>query len=326
MIDVITGAAGFLGYHLSRRLLAEGRKVLGVDNFQTGSLQNISDLQAEFKNFTFIEGDILHGPTLARAGEILPTLGESKLSHIYHLACPASPPLYQKDELNTLDICYKGTQNVLDFADKQQARVMLASTSEIYGDPEVHPQPESYRGNVNTMGPRSCYDEGKRVLETLGYIYSCRGLEVRTARIFNTYGPRMSPLDGRVMTNFIKQALLGEALTVYGDGSQTRSLCYCDDLIEGFLLLMSSDLTEPVNLGSQQEFSVLELAKTVREKINPKLEIVFEELPKDDPKVRRPDTSRALKALGWSAKVSLSQGIDQMIADFRNQLDRPIEK
>jgi UDP-glucuronate decarboxylase len=207
---------------------------------------------------------------------------------------------------------------MFELAKQHKARVLIASTSEIYGDPEVHPQPELYRGNVNTVGIRSCYDEGKRAMETMGFIYrEQHGVEVRTARIFNTYGPRMSPEDGRVLTNFISQALRGEALTIYGDGKQTRSFCYVDDLVRGLCLLMESAVTEPVNLGSQFEFTILEMAEKVRQWINPKLTFAHLPLPKDDPKVRRPNTSRAKELLGWETQVSLETGVLKMIEEFK---------
>lgn len=310
---LVTGAAGFLGFHLTERLLSLGHSVTGIDNLFTGSSRNRDDL-VKHEKFRFIEDDIL-GLSASRVHELF---GSSpKFDRIFHLACPASPPLYQKDQLYTLDVCYLGSRNILDLAKAHKARIMLASTSEIYGDPEVHPQPESYRGNVNTLGPRSCYDEGKRILESLGFVYAQQhGVEVRIVRIFNTYGPRMSGEDGRVVSNFVCQALRNEALTVYGDGSQTRSFCYYSDLIDGFLRLIESDETRPVNLGSEFEFSILELAHAVLEVSGKQLPIRHLELPVDDPKVRRPDISRAKEVLHWEPKVSLKEGVREMMSWF----------
>jgi UDP-glucuronate decarboxylase len=336
---LVTGAAGFVAFHLIQKLLREGNTVLGIDNFMSGQERNIADLLAQFPGqFSFIKVDIneLFRPEISvktqwaalRANassvkfDIADTASEANnFQRIYHLACPASPPIYQKDMLHTLDTCYVGSRNIFELAEQHKARVLIASTSEIYGDPEVHPQPEHYRGNVNTVGIRSCYDEGKRAMETMGFIYrEQHGVEVRTARIFNTYGPRMSPEDGRVLTNFISQALRGEALTIYGDGKQTRSFCYVDDLVRGLCLLMESAVTEPVNLGSQFEFTILEMAEKVRQWINPALESKFVDLPKDDPKIRRPDTSRAKELLGWEPRVSLEVGVKTMIEEFRRNL------
>ncbi|MEY3901869.1 MAG: hypothetical protein RL189_1175 [Pseudomonadota bacterium] len=320
---LVTGAAGFVAYHLVRKLLGEGHTVVGVDNMMSGQERNVSDLRAAFaKNFSFIKADIndLNAEALRARPEwsaLLPSAVQ-RFERIYHLACPASPPIYQKDMLHTLDTCYTGSRNIFELARVHNARILIASTSEIYGDPEVHPQPEDYRGNVNTVGIRSCYDEGKRAMETMGFIYrEQKGVEVRTARIFNTYGPRMSPEDGRVLTNFISQALRGEALTVYGDGKQTRSFCYVDDLVRGLHMLMESKVTEPVNLGSQFEFTILEMAEKVVRWVNPNLKISFLPLPKDDPKLRRPNTSRAKELLGWETQVSLEAGVKLMIEEFR---------
>lgn len=330
---LITGAAGFVAFHLAKRLLGEGHTVVGIDNMMSGQEKNVADLLKEFpQRFGFLKADIndlspqaieAHSPW----GELLSahtsTSGispnsNSSFERIYHLACPASPPIYQKDMLHTLDTCYTGSRNIFALAKQHKARILIASTSEIYGDPEVHPQPESYRGNVNTVGIRSCYDEGKRAMETLGFIYSAQhGVDVRTARIFNTYGPRMSPEDGRVLTNFISQALRGEALTIYGDGLQTRSFCYVDDLVRGLCLLMESKVTEPVNLGSQFEFTIKEMAEKVIHWVNPKLTFTYLPLPKDDPKVRRPNTSRAKGLLGWETQVSLETGVQKMIEEFK---------
>jgi UDP-glucuronate decarboxylase len=314
----VTGAAGFVAYHIITSLLNEGHEVVGVDNFISGQHKNI-ELLTKNKLFSFFEADILtlkEGPLPAQIEQALKGTKE-----IYHLACPASPPTYQKDPLHTLETCVQGSQNILNLALKHKARILIASTSEIYGDPLVHPQPEDYRGNTNTMGPRACYDEGKRAMETLGYIYAQKGVEVRTARIFNTYGPRMSPHDGRVITNFILQGLQNQPLTVYGDGSQTRSFCFVSDLVAGLRSLMASSVTEPVNLGSQFEFSILDIAQTVRALINPKLELVFHPLPKDDPKQRRPNTGRAKEWLNWDATVTLKEGLSSMIAFMAEELN-----
>jgi len=330
---LVTGAAGFVAYHLIHSLLREGHSVVGIDNMMSGQQRNIDDLSAEFKNhFSFIRADVndLSSAAIAAKADWAAALsahgGSSNtpnFERIYHLACPASPPIYQRDMLHTLETCYVGSRNLFDLAVSHKARILIASTSEIYGDPEVHPQPESYRGNVNTMGIRSCYDEGKRAMETMGFIYAeQKGVEVRTARIFNTYGPRMSPEDGRVLTNFISQALAGEQLTVFGDGQQTRSFCYVEDLVRGLCLLMESKVTEPVNLGSQFEFTILEMAQKVIQWINPKLSISHLPLPKDDPKLRRPNTGRAKELLGWDTRVSLEDGVGRMINAFRDELAR----
>jgi UDP-glucuronate decarboxylase len=304
----------------------------------SGQEKNIADLLSEFpQRFAFLKADINDLSPQAIASQAswhnllaaqvqvttsTPAAGKNpSFERIYHLACPASPPIYQKDMLHTLDTCYTGSRNIFELAKQHKARILIASTSEIYGDPEVHPQPESYRGNVNTVGIRSCYDEGKRAMETMGFIYSEQhGVEVRTARIFNTYGPRMSPEDGRVLTNFISQALRGEALTIYGDGQQTRSFCYVDDLVRGLCLLMESKVTEPVNLGSQFEFTIKEMAEKVIHWVNPKLTFTYLPLPKDDPKVRRPNTTRAKELLGWETQVSLETGVQKMIEEFKAKM------
>lgn len=323
---LVTGAAGFVAFHLIQKLAEEGHRVFGIDNMMSGQESNVQDLLAKFPNhFSFIRADIndlTHSGCLTQHewSALLAHNSEATFDRIYHLACPASPPIYQKDMLHTLDTCYIGSRNVFELARSHNARILIASTSEIYGDPEVHPQPEDYRGNVNTVGIRSCYDEGKRAMETLGFIYQTqKNVEVRTARIFNTYGPRMSPQDGRVLTNFISQALRGEALTVYGDGTQTRSFCYVDDLVRGLLLLMESEVSEPVNLGSQFEFTILQMAQNVAEWVNPALEIIHLPLPKDDPKIRRPNTTKAKELIGWETQVNLSDGVRRMIEQFRSE-------
>lgn len=318
---LVTGAAGFLGYHLSNHFLEKGIPVVGIDNFISGQRENSDDLRKQ-KGFEFFEDDINNLTSHALEGKAALNTALKGVTRIFHMACPASPPTYQKDPLHTLETCYQGSKNIFDIALRNKARMLIASTSEIYGDPEVHPQPESYRGCVNTMGPRSCYDEGKRIMETLGYLYSAKGVEVRTARIFNTYGPRMSPLDGRVVTNFIFQALNNENLTVYGSGEQTRSFCYFSDLLKGLLLLMESSVTDPVNLGSQFEFTINQLAEIVKNKINSKAEIKHFPLPQDDPKQRRPDSSRAKNLLGWQPEVDLETGVMALAEHFRNAKSR----
>jgi UDP-glucuronate decarboxylase len=313
---IVTGAAGFLGSHLCEAFLAQGHAVFGIDNFFSGRHENLEDLRKQ-KKFRFLEADIVGLSPEAYESESLATFNGARADRIFHFACPASPPVYQKDPLFTLDTCYLGSRNALAAAERMNARILLASTSEIYGDPDCHPQPESYWGNVNSYGPRSCYDEGKRVMETLGLAFQARGVAVRIVRIFNTYGPRMSPGDGRVLTNFITQALRGDPLTVYGDGAQTRSFCYVDDLVRGLGLLMESGVTSPVNLGSEFEHTILEMATTVKSATGSKAPIVHEPLPTDDPKQRRPDISKARRDLGWEPRVSLQEGMEKMIGYLR---------
>jgi UDP-glucuronate decarboxylase len=306
---LVTGAAGFLGSHLCDRLVERGHSVTGLDNYLTGRRENLVHL-AGHPSFTMVEHDI----TVPFSGSF---------DRIFNLACPASPPDYQRDAISTMRTCVVGTDNLLALAAGTGARFFQASTSEVYGDPEVHPQPEAYRGNVNPIGIRSCYDEGKRAAETLCFDYRRQhGLEVKVARIFNTYGPRMNPADGRVVSNLIVQALRGEDMTIYGNGDQTRSFCYCDDLIEGFLRLMESprEVTGPVNLGNPDELSVGELAKLVIEMTGTRARIVNRPLPSDDPVRRCPDTSRARELLGWSARVPLREGLRKTIAYFQQEL------
>ena len=312
---LISGAAGFIGSHLCEYFLKKNNcKVYGFDNFTSSDERNIQYLKKQNSDhFYFKKINVLDKESLNHF------IGETKIHKIFHLACPASPPIYQKDPLNTLDVCYLGTKNMLEIAKNQDCRIFLASTSEIYGDPEIHPQPESYRGNVNTVGIRSCYDEGKRVLETLGFIYAQNNVQVRVGRIFNTYGPRMNPSDGRVIINFVHQALQGEPLTIYGDGSQTRSLCFYSDLIDGIIKLFESKCDTPVNLGSEFEFSVYDLAVLIKNKINPNLNLVYLPLPSDDPKMRRPNLSKAKKLLNWEPKVTLSEGLDAVIQFYQNK-------
>ncbi|MDH3345341.1 MAG: SDR family oxidoreductase [Desulfobacteraceae bacterium] len=302
---LVTGGAGFLGSHLCDRLLSKGYDVLCVDNFYTGSKRNIAHLLGN----TYFE--------LVRHDITFPLYLE--VDEMYNLACPASPIHYQNDPVQTTKVNVHGSINMLGLAKRIKAKILQASTSEVYGDPSVHPQPETYHGNVNCIGPRSCYDEGKRCAETLFFDYFRQHkLKIKVARIFNTYGPRMHLNDGRVVSNFIVQALRGKPLTIFGDGTQTRSFCYVDDLIEGLVRLMDSfdDVTGPLNLGKPGEFTILELAKNVIELSNSRSEIIFEPLPADDPRQRRPDITLAREVLGWEPKVELDEGLKKTIAYF----------
>jgi UDP-glucuronate decarboxylase len=305
---LVTGGAGFLGSHLCDRLLSEGHEILCLDNFFTGRKQNISHLLQNPK-FELIRHDVTEPFRV-------------EVDQIYNLACPASPPHYQYNPIKTTKTSVMGAINSLGLAKRVKARVFLASTSEVYGDPAVHPQSESYWGNVNPIGRRSCYDEGKRCAETLFFDYHRQnGVDIRVVRIFNTYGPRMLADDGRVVSNFIVQALKGENLTVYGDGSQTRSFCYADDLIDGFVRLMNQDKTVgPVNIGNPGEFTMLELAELVLKKVGGKSKITNLPLPADDPKQRRPDISLAQEVLGWEPKVPLEEGLNRTIEYFRQAI------
>jgi UDP-glucuronate decarboxylase len=304
---LVTGGAGFLGSHLIDRLMAADHEVLCLDNFFTGHKRNIKQWMGH-PNFELIRHDITEPIRL-------------EVDQIYHLACPASPVHYQYNPVKTIKTNVLGTMNMLGLAKRVKARFFLASTSEVYGDPDVHPQPEEYRGNVNTIGIRSCYDEGKRVAETLAFDYHRQNnVDIRVVRIFNTYGPRMLENDGRVVSNFIVQALRGHPLTVYGDGSQTRSFCYVSDLIEGFIRLMNSDYIGPMNIGNPGEYTILELAEKIQQDINPDVDIVFKPLPQDDPKQRQPDITKAKTYLGWEPKVPLQEGLTQTIAYFRDNL------
>ncbi len=302
---LVTGGAGFLGSHLCEKLLKEHYDVICVDNFYTGSKVNIEHLLKD-PYFELIRHDITF-PLYVEVDEI------------YNLACPASPIHYQNDPVQTTKVNVHGSINMLGLAKRTKAKILQASTSEVYGDPEVHPQPESYRGNVNPLGPRACYDEGKRCAETLFFDYHRQhGVKIKVARIFNTYGPRMHPNDGRVVSNFILQALRGEPLTIYGDGSQTRSFCYVDDLIDGLYRLMKTpdSFTGPVNLGNPEEVSILELAELILELTGSKSEIKFLPLPTDDPKQRCPDITLAKKVLEWEPKVQLREGLKKTIDYF----------
>jgi UDP-glucuronate decarboxylase len=302
---LVTGGAGFLGSHLCDRLLAHGHQVLCLDNFYTGSRRNILHLLGD-ANFTVLEHDITN-PVFVQVNEI------------YNLACPASPLHYQYDPVHTLKTCVLGAINVLGVAKRLNARILQASTSEVYGDAHVHPQPESYWGHVNPTGIRACYDEGKRSAETLFFDYHRRHrIEIKVARIFNTYGPRMQPNDGRVVSNFIMQALLGKPITIYGDGSQTRSFCFIDDLIGGLIRLMnaSKDVMGPINLGNPGEFTILRLAQMVIELTGSRSKLVSLPLPADDPRQRRPDITRARAQLDWEPKIELETGLRRTIDYF----------
>lgn len=305
---LVTGGAGFIGSHLCRHL-AESNKTICVDSLITGDKGHISNL-LEYPNFVLIEHDI-----------VKPLNIQEHIDEIYDLACPASPPDYQRFPIETLMVCSQGVKNMLDLAVKNNAKFLHTSTSEVYGNPKEHPQKESYWGNVNPIGVRSCYDEGKRFAESLIVNYRKKyGLDAKIARVFNTYGPRMRLDDGRVVSNFITQALKGEDLTVYGDGSQTRSFCYISDMIEGILKMMQSSESGPINLGNPNEMSVLDLAKKVLELTGSSSKIIFEELPADDPVQRRPDITLARKKLGWEPKIGLEEGLRETIAWFKSKI------
>lgn len=306
---LITGGAGFIGSHLCKKLVASGESVICVDNLLTGSLDNLSDLNPQ-PNFKFLKHDIV---TLLQITE--------KIDQIYHLASPASPIDYQNHPLETMLTNSQGTYNLLELAKKNKSRLLLASTSEIYGDPKEHPQKETYWGNVNSFGPRSCYDEAKRFAESLCYTYLHKyGVDVRIIRIFNTYGPYMQKDDGRVISNFINQAIKNEPVTIYGSGSQTRSFCYVDDLVEGIVDFMNqSDLSgEIINLGNPEEHSILEIAEQIIKLTNSKSKIVFKPLPIDDPTRRKPDVTKAKKLLGWEPKIPLKDGLLKTIGYFQS--------
>ncbi|MEM7716253.1 MAG: UDP-glucuronic acid decarboxylase family protein [Cyanobacteria bacterium P01_A01_bin.68] len=304
---LVTGGAGFIGSHLIDRLMNDGHEVICLDNFYTGHKRNI----VKWMNnpyFELIRHDITEPIRL-------------EVAQIYHLACPASPVHYQYNPVKTVKTNVMGTLNMLGLAKRVKARILLASTSEVYGDPEIHPQQEDYRGNVNPIGLRSCYDEGKRIAETLMFDYHRQNdVDIRVARIFNTYGPRMFEHDGRVVSNFIVQALQGIPLTVYGDGSQTRSFCYVDNLVDGLMRLMNGDHIGPINLGNPDEYTILQLAQTVQNMINPDVKIKFEPLPSDDPRRRRPDITKAKTLLNWEPTIPLQEGLKQTIEDFRERV------
>jgi UDP-glucuronate decarboxylase len=304
---LVTGGAGFIGSHLIDRLMADNHDVICLDNFYTGHKRNLLRW-LDNPYFELIRHDITEPIRL-------------EVEQIYHLACPASPVHYQYNPVKTIKTNVMGTLNMLGLAKRVKARFLLASTSEVYGDPEVHPQTEDYRGNVNPIGIRSCYDEGKRVAETLAFDYHRQNdVDIRVARIFNTYGPRMLENDGRVVSNFVVQALQGKPLTIYGDGSQTRSFCYVSDLVEGLMRLMNGDCQGPVNLGNPDEYTILELAQTIQGMINPDAALKNEPLPQDDPRRRQPNISRAKQFLGWEPTVPLNQGLALTIADFRARM------
>ena len=312
MPTLVAGGAGFVGSHLCDRLVRDGEQVICVDNLISGRIENIRSLLGH-PQFTFLGHDIV---------DPLPAL--PRVDRIYHLASPASPPLYQRYPVETLRVNSEGTRHMLDVAVRDGARFLFASTSEVYGDPLVHPQQEEYRGNVSTTGPRSMYDEAKRYGEALTQAYAeSRGVDTRIVRIFNTYGPRLDPNDGRVVSNFVIQALRGEPLTVYGDGSQTRSFQYVDDLIEGMVRLMDSSCREPVNIGNPAEFTMLEFAHMVLGLTRSRSTIAYRPLPVDDPRQRRPDITRARAMLGWEPRVTVEAGLTRTIAHFRHNLPLP---
>jgi UDP-glucuronate decarboxylase len=310
---LVTGGAGFIGSHLIDQLMREQHEVICLDNFYTGRKQNVQQWLGN-ANFELIRHDITEPIRL-------------EVDQIYHLACPASPVHYQYNPIKTTKVNFLGTMNMLGLAKRIKARFLLASTSEVYGDPDVHPQPEEYRGSVNTIGIRSCYDEGKRIAETLSFDYHREhNVDIRVARIFNTYGPRMLENDGRVVSNFISQSLRGKPLTIYGDGSQTRSFCYVDNLVDGLMKLMNGDRLGPINLGNPEEYTILELAQKIRDKINPTQEIVFKPLPQDDPRQRKPDITKAESWLHWRPDVPLEEGLSKTIAEFQERLGTSIEQ
>jgi UDP-glucuronate decarboxylase len=312
---LVAGGAGFIGSHLIDALLADGATVVCLDSYLTGVPENLRHLHRESR-FDCVEGDIVEGLPAA--------VSRTPFTHIYNLACPASPPHYQADPEHTMLTNVLGTRNLLRLAEDTRARFLLSSTSEVYGDPEQHPQRESYRGWVSCTGPRACYDEGKRAAETLTFDYRRTGrADVRVARIFNTYGPRMRPDDGRVVSNVICQALAGDDVTVYGDGSQTRSFCYVSDLVDGLMRLMASDVAdEPVNLGNPNELTVSDLVERVLRLTGSRSRVVHRPLPVDDPRRRKPDIARARQRLGWEPRVSLQQGLEATAAWFADEAAR----
>jgi len=302
---LVTGGAGFIGSNLCRRLLKDGHNVACLDDLSTGKYRNIEELDLD-SNFEFFKHDLTK------------PFFPDRIDGIFNLACPASPVHYQYNPIRTLKMGTLAMYNVLGMASRLNVPILQASTSEIYGDPSVHPQTESYLGNVNPIGPRACYDEGKRVAEALCIAYEeNNNVQIRIARIFNTYGPYMDPDDGRVVSNFIVQALKNKPLTVYGDGSQTRSFCYVSDLVDGLICLMQSNYCRPVNLGNPEEYSMINFAKLVREKVGTEADITFKDLPQDDPKQRCPDISLAQKEIGWKPLISLNQGLDETIEWYR---------
>eukprot|EP00762_Andalucia_godoyi_P006920 ANDGO_08284.mRNA.1 UDP-glucuronic acid decarboxylase 6 len=314
---LVTGGSGFLGSHMVESLLSQGHFVTVVDNFQTGNRENLADAIRNFGDrLRIVEHDVIN---------VLPfdsSLEENKFNQIYHMACPASPPLYQKDPIHTAKTCFLGTLYALEYATAVGARILVTSTSEVYGDPLVHPQVEDYRGNVSCTGPRACYDEGKRIGETLMFDFArTRGTQIRVVRIFNTYGPRLSASDGRVISNFVTQALDNRDITIYGDGLQTRSFCFVQDQIRGLQTLMNHPSeTGPVNIGNPTEYTVKEIAETVRKMVpGCTSKIVFKDAVVDDPQRRRPNISKAKEVLGWEPLVPLSEGLGKVIAHFQKQ-------
>jgi len=311
---LVAGGAGFLGSNFCKLLLSKGHKVWALDNLITSSVANLEAIKND-SNFSFVQVDVIKPDFIGQLSQV-------KFDAVYHLASPASPPWYQKYPIETLEVNSIGTKNLLELARRDGAKFIYASTSEVYGDPSVHPQPETYWGNVNSFGPRSCYDEAKRYGEAMCYTYLTKyNVDVRLVRIFNTYGPNMDPDDGRVVSNFVTQALRGNKMTIYGDGSQTRSFCYVDDLIRGFYLMMEKPVTgEVINLGNPGEFTMLELAQRVQALLGKQLEIVNEPLPQDDPKQRRPDITKAERLLGWKPEIDLDQGLAATIEYFSNKV------
>lgn len=314
---LVSGGAGFLGSHLCERLLEQGNKVLCLDNVYTGTLDNLA-LFSQHPDFTLLPYDVCEP-----LNSVVEHVGLGQVDRIYHLACPASPIHYQRDPVRTIRTCIQGTLAMLDLARAVGARLLFTSTSEVYGDALVHPQSETYWGNVNPIGPRACYDEGKRCAEALAISYARQyGVEVRIARVFNTYGARMQPHDGRVVSTFIHQCLRGEPLTIFGSGRQTRSFCYVDDLISGLIALMDSPVCEPINLGNPREYSIRDLALLIRSMVASNSAIIELPLPQDDPTRRQPDISRARSLLGWEPMIALETGLERMIKHARAQLHR----
>ncbi len=309
MIILVTGGTGFIGNHLCRKLLQQGHYVMCLDNNFTGSMNNIKDLMKN-PNFEFIRHDVTEKILL-------------EMDQIYHLACPASPRNYQYNSIKTIKTNVLGTLNMLGLAKRTKARILLSSTSEVYGDPKVSPQPEEYFGNVNPIGVRSCYDEGKRIAETLMMEYhrNC-GVDIRIARIFNTYGPKLNPNDGRVISNFITQSLSNKTITIYGNGKQTRSFCYIDDTVDGLIKLMNSNYIEPINIGNPDERTILQLANIIIELTGSKSRIIHVEKPQDDPSNRKPDITKAINILKWKPKINLHNGLLKTIIYFRIRLEK----
>ncbi|KAJ3010876.1 UNVERIFIED_CONTAM: UDP-glucuronic acid decarboxylase 1 [Siphonaria sp. JEL0065] len=305
---LVTGGAGFVGSHLIDRLMVQGHNVICADNFFTGFKRNVQHWIGH-PNFELIRHDVVD-PLVIEVDEI------------FHLACPASPPHYQHNPIKTVKTSMLGTLNMLGLAKRTKAKILLASTSEVYGDPEEHPQKETYWGHVNPIGIRACYDEGKRIAETLAYEYERKDkVQVRVVRIFNTFGPRMNPADGRVVSNFIVQALKGEQLTVYGHGAQTRSFQYVHDLVDGMIALMASDYSQPVNIGNPEEYTIAQFAESIRDLVNPSATIIDLPMPKDDPQRRKPDITRAKEVIGWEPRFSVMQGVEETVEYFKSIVD-----